>query len=122
MENSNSLPAAKITQILEIHSSLFTRDLLNFKVEDLLPDGKLSLDPSLLKASDKITKNIASFHYNIFPETKRFFETKKCLPGYLYLKNSKHGMMIVHNHPVVIKEVETGLLQEKTSRFLTSTS
>lgn len=112
----------EISLILEIHSSLFTEELLKFKVEDLLPDGILSQDLSLLKAPDSIVNNIKAFHYNIFPETKNFFLHKKCLSGYWYLKNCKEGMMIVHQHPCTFKNPITGLLEERTSRFLTSTS
>ena len=109
-----------VTYILELHSSLFTKELLKFKVEDLLPQGRLAQDISLLKAPEAIQKNLKAFHYNIFPETKNFFSKNKCLPGYWYLMNNKDGMMIVHQHPVVLPDDSTGLLQERSSRFLTS--
>lgn len=109
-----------VVYILEIHSSLFTKELFNFRVEDLLPEGRLSQDLSLLKAPEEIQKNFKAFHYNIFPETKNFFLKNKCLPGYWYFMNGKDGMMIVHQHPVVIPDAVTGLLHEKSSRFLTS--
>ena len=109
-----------VTLLLEVHSSLFHKDLLNFKVEDLLPDGRLVQDTSLLKAPETIQKNLKAFHYNIFPESKNFFSSKKCLSGYCYLKNVKNGMMIVYQLPVAVKNPTTGLLEERTSRFLTS--
>lgn len=107
--------------ILELHSSMYTDKLLEFKVKDLLPDGILAKDLSKLKAESYIESNLKNFHYTIFPETKNFYNSPRYLSGYYYLKDVKGKMKVIHREPVPVLEPPVEASKKRTSRFLTST-
>lgn len=108
-----------IKLLLEIHATLVTREMLNYSIRDLLPKGRLYLNPFLIKGNENQINNIQNGHYNVLPYVKNFFNGRKHLSGYVYLVDTGKGMMVVHEEPVPDPDPknETGT---RTSRFLTA--
>lgn len=115
MYNLHSTPQL----LLEIHASLVTKKLLSYKVEDLLPGGKVYLDPEIVEGSSSQVSQIRNGQYHITPFPKNLFNGRKHLPGYVYLSNGADGLVKIHEEPVPDADPKnlTGI---KTSRFLTS--
>lgn len=105
--------------ILEIHASLVTEKLLSYKVEDLLPDGRVYLNPELIEGSDSQVCQIRNGQYQIISYLKNLFNGRKHLPGYVYLSNGSEGLIKIHEEPVPDADPKN-LTGVKMSRFLTS--
>lgn len=103
-EDTHNHSDSDVLLVVEIHSSLVTKEMLKYNVRDLLPKGRIFEDPSLVEGTENQVKQISKGHYNVIPLGNDFFKKDKFLSGYAYLIDRNEGMFLAHQEPVPQKE------------------